>query len=268
MWSLICLWVCVLGCEVSPLILCVLTWDLWYFVAISEISDFWFIRWYTYQDERSLICLGVCFQVWCLKLIVGVFHVAGGLWPFCRSVSRIRNSLKDLWVFSDLKVLFLEYEVSYLLWMCVAGLEISDLLMGVRSFICLWVHFSDEVSVLFLPFYPRIWVSDLFVCQGCAVSSVCGYMSQFVRSLPVRGYMTQNMCLPPFLDICPRVGDPWSLWTCMTQDMRSLACLWVYISGWYVLNCLWMCIWCWWRKFPQICPYPNLWNMWRCDLTC
>ncbi|KAI5135303.1 Mitoferrin-2 [Manis pentadactyla] len=50
--------------------------------------------------------------------------------PQCWSVSRIRNSLKDLWVFSDLKVLFLEYEVSYLLWMCVAGLEISDLLMG------------------------------------------------------------------------------------------------------------------------------------------
>ena len=136
-------------------------------------------------------------QVWDLKLIMGAFCMAWGLWSFCGFVSQDMNPWNSLWVFCEdvrytisLKLFFLECEVSSLIVGVCCGTwalyYVCECMSWVaKSLSSVWVHLSYEVSVLFSPFYHRIcfWFF-VCVCQGCEMSSIFGYMFQFVRSLP------------------------------------------------------------------------------------
>lgn len=109
--------------------------------------------------------------------------------------------------------------------MCVAGLEISDLFVGV----CLGIQGLSSVcgrisqmrSLFSFCLSISVFVSDLFVCvcQGCEMSSICGYMYQFVRSLPCL-WVDDTECVPHFFFGCmAKVGR------CLTYlELHGMEC--------------------------------------------
>lgn len=188
-WSLVGLWVCVLGCEVCRLFcvsLCIrsLRWlwvmsrllGLWYFMGISKISD-----WFGYIRART-----------------------GGLGSVQVCIS------------SSLVVSFIWLKSLVFLWVCVPSYELSELLVGVS-----WrsqVHhqsrgiFPRLRSLTWLEFltsvYEGVW--------GCKMSSVCGGVSQFERSLPCVGIGHRTP--PPAL----------SLYVCQGWEISDL-----FVIIWY-----------------------------------
>lgn len=205
---------------------------------------------------------------------MAVFHRAWGLWSFCGSVSQDMNPRNSLWVFCEdvrytvsLEVFFLECEVSSLIvGVCCRTWDLwSDrgcMPWDTRSLFCVWAHFSDEVSVLFLPFYLSICFWSLCVCLSRMWDVF--YLWLYV---PV--------CEVPTLFV-----GRWH---------RTCASLlfWMYGQGWEVsdlLGIVWHGMWGLWAtyahtsqdgvfliacgsisgvggiKVPESCPCPNLWN--------
>lgn len=151
-------------------------------------------------------------------------------------------TLNSLWVYSE------DVRCILSLWLFVLECEISSLIVGVcyrlRSLFCLWMSWGVRSLIC-------LWV---MYCRNCGLSSLCGCISQmrppfyfclyiavfkflisscvFLKGVkyllfviicpsvwsphPLCGYMTQNMCFTSFLDACPRVGGPWSLWNYIT----------------------------------------------------
>lgn len=218
-----CLWVYVPGGKVPELFVgvcpkCVRSLlCLWLHVAVYEVSAHGCM----YQDVSYLSSLSM--RVWDYE----VSDVFGCMFP----------RMRDFWFACG----YIFQDVTYLIYLGV---------YGVRFLICLWVYVPGyEVSDLFLALCP--WMLDLWSLCECMCKCVSSLISFWV-------YVPRYKVSELFVGIFPWLLDSWaflivfsaalvlwsicwdcvfviyedySVWGCMSQSVRSLPCLWVYVSG-------------------------------------
>ena len=178
------------------------------------------------------------------------------------------NPWNSLWVFCEdvrytisLKLFLLECEVSSLIvgvccgtwelyYVCECMSWVAESLSSVCGYIC---HMR---SLFCFHLYITEFVSGFLVCvcQGCEISSICGYMFQFVRSLHCLWVDDMHRTCASLLFWM--YGQGLEISTSLELYGTALSYLLVYVSGWGVFNCVWRYTWGCWNKGPWKMSMP------------
>ena len=135
--------------------------------------------------------------------MVGIYCRIWDLWFVCGYLSQVVRSLICLWVFITV---------------CEFLISLCGFIQGVRS-----VQFAAVCG---------------FMSKSVFLSAICVCMSQMVSLIPsdwglwAFWGMCSKMCVSLFfLEEYDRVGGVSSIWKCMTQNVRSVSCMCMYVFG-------------------------------------
>lgn len=148
---------------------------------LSSQDFIWYVSGWVSQDLLSVVSLWVQSPTWgliCLSLYVPGRKVCWVCFAEFYVCDLFEGVCSRMWGFWSISVLISQHVRSVnILSLYVAGCDISDLFMCLVKF---------KVSDLFLAVYSSMWNPQLFldICpRGCGLWSVCGYISQGLRSL-------------------------------------------------------------------------------------
>lgn len=185
-------------------------WSVWVFVSQDERFLIWlwvYISGCEFSDPFG----SVCQRCEVSALFVNIFPKVWGLWSVCHSMSQDVRSL-SLGVCRGCKVsdLFL----ILCPWMLDFWSLFGYMCQCVSPLTCLWVCAPRyEVSELFVDIFP--WLLYFWAFFGC-VFWECEYSDLFV--------------------VCVTGYEDYSVWGYLFQSMKSLLCLWVWVSECEILK--------------------------------